>query len=75
MKLDYKNHYSPSRWKLYKIINKIVGIKEKLLGVEKGTKEYFLLQCKREIEQIKKHIIFFQQIVDNYEKLNDTKNE
>lgn len=67
---NIKDNYSPHRWRLDKILHKIFGLKKKFQKEKKGSKAWFVLQMKRELEQQKKHIIFLQNIIDLYEKEN-----
>lgn len=69
-KQPVRNNYAPQRWKLERILNKIYNLKLKIKKEEKGSKEWFIIQMKREIEQQKKHIIFLQNIIDLYEAKN-----
>lgn len=67
-----KDHYAPRRWRLVTVSNKIKGLLNKIWNSEKGSKEWYMYQFKRELEQIKKHIIFLNQIIDFYEKADKT---
>jgi hypothetical protein len=75
LKKNTKNHYAPKRWSLDKVSNKIKGLLNKIWNSEKGSKEWYLYQFKRELEQIKKHVIFLNQIIEFYEKSDQTNNK
>ena len=63
-----KDYTNPKRWNPKKIINKVAGYKKKLEETEKYSKEWYILQFKRELNAIKKHVVFFENLLDNYEK-------
>lgn len=65
---EQKNYYNPKRWDTNKIVNKVEGIKQKLKTVTKHSKEWYILQLKREVAGSKKHIVNFEQLLDKYEK-------
>lgn len=64
---EKKNYYAPRRWNLKKILTAINSIATTLKKKEKFSKEWYILQVKREIYALKKHIIFLEQIVGRYE--------
>lgn len=67
-----KDPYVPKRWTLMKILHTISGIGEKLKKEPKYTKQWYIMQSRREIQQIKKHIIFFEQIIERFEKHDES---
>ena len=67
MKVKFNNHYAPRRWTLGYVLHKITNI-GKIVVNEKDKKKKHILACQRELEAIKKHIIFFHHILERYEK-------
>lgn len=66
--MNYEKAYNLRLWTLKKVVNKIIGLKERLTRTDKKTKEWYIIQFKREVLQIKKHIIFMDQMIERYEK-------
>jgi len=73
LKKNKKDHYAPKRWTLGKVSGKLKGLLHKIWGEKKGSKEWYLFQFKRELEQMKKHIIFLEQVIEFYEQADDSK--
>lgn len=68
MKKNMSNRYAPQRWSLNKVVHKTEGLLKKIWSEKKGSKAWYMAQFKREVEQMKKHIIFLEQIMEFYEK-------
>lgn len=65
-----RNYYAPKRWRLGAIIATIDSIKKKVLGEPKRSQYWYVLQMKRELMQMKKHIIFMEEMIDRLEGEN-----
>lgn len=68
MKKDLKKHYAPRKWRLSTILGVVTSIKDTLLKTKKRSPEWYRLQYKRELYQIKKHIIFMEELLDQAKK-------
>lgn len=69
MKKDLRTGFNnPSRWKLVKVLRAIQSIAKFIKKEPKYSKDWYIMQVKREIYALKKHIIFLEQIVDKYNK-------
>jgi hypothetical protein len=64
MKYNKKKYHAPRRWRLANVLGIINNIKHTILATRKHTPEWYRLQYKRELNQIKKHIIFMEQLLD-----------
>lgn len=71
---NMKDRYAPRRWTLSHVVHKAKGLLNIIWNSKKGSKEWYLSQHRRELEQLKKHIIFMEQIIDFYEKSDETNN-
>jgi hypothetical protein len=70
--IKIKTKYSnPKQWTLIKIVSKIKSIKEYLTVTPKYSKQWFVLQFKREITQIKKHVVLWESLINLLEKSDD----
>ena len=69
MKWDTKTTYAPRYWKLGRILGHIHGLAFAIKKSERGSKEWYIRRLERELEQIKKHVIFLQQTLDNFRKI------
>lgn len=65
--IENKKFWKPNYWHLGYIIGKITAIKKKLKKT-KTPKEDLVLRLKREVLAIKKHIVFMDTIIQNYEQ-------
>ncbi len=71
---NLKKYYAPKRWKLGGIFSKIAGINLLLIKKDMSKRYKTTLRIKKEIEQLKKHIIFLEELIDSIQKEED-KNE
>lgn len=62
-----KDYHAPKRWDTDKIVQKVAGLGAKIKEVQKHSKEWYVLQMKREIAGVKKHIINLEKLTDSYE--------
>lgn len=63
--------WKPQWWSLKKVLPKIRDLREMILSSKGGARRR-VLTAKREIEQIKKHIVFLYNELDELERWLDT---
>lgn len=68
---NMKDRYAPIRWTLYHVVHKAKGLLNIIWNEKKGSKKWYIAQFKRELEQLKKHIIFLEETIDFYEKSDE----
>jgi hypothetical protein len=64
MTYNKKKYHALRRWTLSTVLSVIHNIKRMLPSIEKRTPKWYRLQYKRELHQIKKHIIFMEELMD-----------
>jgi hypothetical protein len=65
-KLSDKKYFAPKRWTIGWAVSVAHSIKSTLTMTPKRSQKWYELQFKREIAQMKKHIMFFESLLDDF---------